>query len=114
MKLFIICVVQLHQSLNLTKRSVKYVIEAHYTPPTIIFRERKNFHSAIQNENETVAEWHSRVKKLALSCKFNDKLEAFVLDRFIMGINEKIFERLCEEDERLQSKKPYGKLSLWR
>ncbi|XP_046803806.1 uncharacterized protein K02A2.6-like [Lucilia cuprina] len=73
----------------------------HYTPPTIIFRERKSFHTAIQGEDETVAEWHARVKKLALACKFGVHLDAFVLDRFIMGINNKIFERLCEEDEKI-------------
>lgn len=77
------------------------LLKSHYTPPVIVFRERKSFHTAIQSENETVAEWHARVKKLALSCKFGDSLNAFVLDRFIMGINNKIFERLCEEDEKI-------------
>ncbi|XP_037822568.1 uncharacterized protein LOC119611148 [Lucilia sericata] len=77
------------------------LLKMHYTPPTIIFRERKSFHTAIQGEDETVAEWHAGVKKLALACKFGVHLDAFVLDRFIMGINNKIFERLCEEDEKI-------------
>ena len=77
------------------------LLKSHYTPPVIAFRERKSFHTAVQNENGTVAKWNARVKKLALSCKFGDNLNAFVLDRFTMGINNKIFERLCEEDEKI-------------
>lgn len=84
-----------------TYKELCRLLETHYTPPTIIFRERKNFHNAVQAEGETVSEWHARVKKLALSCRFGDTLSAFVLDRFIMGINNKIFERLCEEDEKI-------------
>lgn len=84
-----------------TYKELCELLKTHYTPPTIVFRERKNFHSATQSTDESVSEWHARVKKLALSCKFGENLAAFVLDRFIMGINNNIFERLCEEDERI-------------
>ena len=40
------------------------VLELHYAPPTIIFRERKNFHTSHQAEDESASEWHARVKKL--------------------------------------------------
>ncbi|XP_037930885.1 uncharacterized protein K02A2.6-like [Teleopsis dalmanni] len=84
-----------------TYKELCAILKTQYTPPTIIFRERKIFHSAVQSEIETVSEWYARVKKLALTCKFGENLSAFILDRFIMGIKNKIFERLCEEDENL-------------
>ena len=78
------------------------ILETHYTPPSIIFRERKLFHCARKEDNETISEWYARTKKLALNCKFGEHLNAFLLDRFVMGLPDKIFEKLCEEDEKLQ------------
>ncbi|XP_073831618.1 uncharacterized protein [Musca autumnalis] len=77
------------------------ILDTQYTPPTIVFSERKKFHVATKNESESVAEWYARVKSLALNCKFGDHLEAFVLNQFVMGLPNFIFERLCEEDEKL-------------
>ncbi|XP_055918303.1 uncharacterized protein K02A2.6-like [Eupeodes corollae] len=42
------------------------ILESHFTPPTIVYHERKNFHDAIRNENESVSTWYARIKKLAL------------------------------------------------
>ena len=47
------------------------------------------------------AEWYARVKKLVLSCKFGNNLDAFILNQFVMGLPDKIFEQMCKEDERL-------------
>lgn len=76
------------------------ILDTQYTPPTIVFSERKKFHVA--TKNESVAEWYARVKSLALNCKFGTHLEAFVLNQFVMGLPSQIFERLCEEDENLR------------
>ena len=48
-----------------------------------------------------MAEWYARVKTLALSCKFGVSLDAFVLNQFVLGLPNFMFERLCEEDESL-------------
>ncbi|XP_037932884.1 uncharacterized protein LOC119673539, partial [Teleopsis dalmanni] len=58
------------------------IIKSHYTPPTIILQERKKFHEAFKHERESVSEWFARVKKLALDSKFEEHLNAFILDRF--------------------------------
>lgn len=76
-------------------------LKSQYTPPTIIFRERKKFYSAEKSDGETVSTWFARIKKLALDCQFGNQLDAVVLDRFVCGMQGKIFERLCEEDETL-------------
>ena len=77
------------------------IMSFQYTPPTIVFTERKKFHVSTKLENESVAIWYARVKTLALNCKFGANLDAFVLNQFIMGLPSYIFERLCEEDEAL-------------
>lgn len=77
------------------------ILDTQYTPPTIVFSERKKFHVSTKSDSETVAEWYARVKTLALNCKFGANLDAFVLNQFVMGLPHFIFERLCEEDESL-------------
>lgn len=77
------------------------ILENHFTPPTIVFRERKIFHSAKKEDDETINQWFARIKKLALLCKFGDHLDAMILDQFIIGLPSKMFERLCEEDETI-------------
>lgn len=77
------------------------MLNQHYSPPVIIFRERRNFWDAKKGDNETVSIWYARVKKLAMECRFGPQLEKFVLNKFVTGFSGKIFERLCEEDEYL-------------
>lgn len=56
----------------------------------------------MQNIDETVSQWYARVKSLASKCRFR-ALDEYVRDRFIMGMvkEEKLFEKMCEEDETL-------------
>lgn len=56
----------------------------------------------IKRSDETVSQWYARVKSLALKCKFS-ALDEYVRDRFIIGMvdNDKLFDKMCEEDERL-------------
>lgn len=77
------------------------ILATHFSPPTIVFRERKNFHSAVKSNDETIAEWFAKIKLLALNCNFGDSLDAFVLDKFVVGLPDRIFERFCEETETL-------------
>lgn len=84
-----------------TFKELYKLLDTHYTPPVIIFHERRKFHQVVKNNAESVAEWYARVKRLALSCKFGDSLDAFVLQQFVMGLPDKIFERICQEDENL-------------
>lgn len=78
------------------------LLDVHYSPPVIIYRERLNFYSATKKSDETVTAWYARVKTLALKCKFTH-LDDSVRDRFVVGMasDEKIFDKLCEEDQNL-------------
>lgn len=97
----------LHSLCNPEKPSAKTfeelckLLETHYTPPTIVFHERKVFYTTIRNTDEPVSDWYARLKRLAINCKFGGQLDSFVLDKFIIGLPEKIYSRLCEEDENI-------------
>lgn len=53
------------------------MLETHYLPPVIIYRERLNFYTATKHTDETISQWYARVKSLALKCKFT-ALEEYV------------------------------------
>lgn len=76
-------------------------MENQYAPHVIIFSERKKFHAASKRDDETVVNWYARVKRLAIHCKFGANLEPFCVDKFVCGMSGKLFERLCEEDEKI-------------
>lgn len=66
---------------------------------TSVFRERVKFYTARQYANETIAQWYARLKKLSLDCRFGDRFEAVLLDRFVSGLRPgAILDRLCEEE----------------
>lgn len=90
-----------HKPITKTYKELSVILDTHYLPPVIIFRERLNFYTATKNPNESVTAWYARVKQLAFKCKF-DPLDDYIRDRFIIGMaNENIFDKLCEEDETL-------------
>lgn len=75
------------------------LLNTHYTPPVIVFYERKNFQKARRTENESIVQWFAKVKRLALKCKFDTHFDSYVRDKFIVDLPEKIFEKMCEESE---------------
>lgn len=77
------------------------LLDTLYTPVTNVLCERKTFYGSSKLEDEKVIEWFVRLKGLALNCKFGEHLDAIVLDQFILGLPDEIFERLCEEEEAL-------------
>lgn len=67
---------------------------------TSVFRERYSFYNARQMAGESIANWFARIKKLSIDCKFGERFDATLLDRFVSGLRPSpIFDRLCEEDE---------------
>lgn len=66
---------------------------------TSVFRERVKFYTARQYANESIAQWYARLKKLSLDCKFGERFDAVLMDRFVSGLRPgAILDRLCEED----------------
>ncbi|XP_055922719.1 uncharacterized protein K02A2.6-like, partial [Eupeodes corollae] len=81
---------------------LKDLLDTQYSIPVIVFRERRTFLEAKKSDTETASQWFARLKKLAKDCKFGQQLDAFVLNKFITGFEGKVFERLCEENEKLK------------
>lgn len=68
---------------------------------TVVFFERKVFFAANKSDSESVNNWYARCRKLATNCEFGSLLDSFLVSKFVTGLSGKIFEALCEEDEKL-------------
>lgn len=76
------------------------LLNKQFVKKTSVFRERVTFYNAKQMKDESIASWFARIKKLSVDCKFGERFDEILLDRFISGLRAKvILERLCEEDE---------------
>lgn len=84
---------------NKTYDQLCIIIETHFTTPKLIFQERRKFYEASKNDDENVTDYLLRLRTLAASCNFADRLENNIIDKFITGLSGKIYMRLCEEDE---------------
>lgn len=80
-----------------TYKELCEILDTHYTPPSIVFRERKIFHNAAKEDEETVSQWYGRIKRLAAKCEFGSHFDIMVLDQFVISLPNKIFDRICEE-----------------
>lgn len=74
------------------------MLTLHYTPPVIAFKERKMFYKATKLNEETSMEWIARLKLLASACGFGNRIQDILLDKYVTGLDGRIFDRLCEED----------------
>ena len=68
---------------------VKY-LKDHYHPEPIVIAERHRFWTAHQGENEGVAEYIVRLKKLASTCSFGTFLDDALRDRLVSGLHPKL------------------------
>lgn len=69
---------------------------------TSVYRERMKFYNAKQFAHESISQWFARLKKLSIDCRFGNRFEAVLLDRFICGLRSSaILDRLCEAEKKL-------------
>lgn len=94
-------------------KEVCQILQSQYTPPVIVFKERKAFHMSAMKGEESVSDWFARVKQLSLNCHFGEQLEHFVLNQFVMGLTDRLFERMCEEDEKITIETAVRKALIW-
>lgn len=77
------------------------VMETYFTPPIVVYRERKSFYAALRCVDESASDWLVRISSLASNCRFGSSLEVMVVDKFVTGQDGRNFERICEEEEDL-------------
>lgn len=64
---------------------------------TTCVRYRRQFHTATKDPHETVSKWFCRLKKLAEPCQFESDLNNFLLDRFLIGLDDDLLNELCQQ-----------------
>lgn len=80
------------------------VLEEHFTPPINVFGERKVFFAAVKLDGETANEFCARLKGLAVNCEFETHLEHNLVNKFVTSVNEKCFEKFCDQKKDLALK----------
>lgn len=76
------------------------ILDQHYTPPIIAYEERRRFFSAQKSGDESTGKWLVRLKFAASACDFINNIENVLLDKHIMGLDGRAFDRLCEENHK--------------
>lgn len=75
------------------------LLQEHFSPKISIYRERIKFYSTTQGQAESVSEWHARIKKLAVNCKFGAILDQVLCDKFVTGMRSGfVLDKMCEQD----------------
>lgn len=74
------------------------MLSSFYTPPVVSFKERKQFYAAKKDTDETIVQYVARLKFLAGSCDFGNRIESILMDKFVTSLDGRIFDRLCEEN----------------
>lgn len=66
------------------------LLQNHFDPEPIVIAERHKFWTACQEENESVADFVVRLKKLSSTCSFGTFLEEALRDRLVSGLHHKM------------------------
>ncbi|XP_062551569.1 uncharacterized protein LOC134216781 [Armigeres subalbatus] len=92
---------------NKTYEELCQLLAEHFTPTTVVHRERRMFFSAKRGEHgpENVNMWIARIKRLSANCKFGNHLEHNLTNKFICGLVGRALDRICEEDENVTFEK---------
>lgn len=69
---------------------LKTLLQTHFEPPPIVIAERHKFWTASQGENEKVADYVVRLKRLASTCNFGGFLDEALRDRLVSGLHQKM------------------------
>ncbi|KAL0860168.1 hypothetical protein ABMA27_010475 [Loxostege sticticalis] len=82
------------------ERTVHRHIGEHFKVKKNVTVERHKFFTRGQFENESIDQYIFELRKLALSCEFNDLMEDLIKDRLVCGVNDAgIRERLLREEK---------------
>ncbi|KAL0867464.1 hypothetical protein ABMA27_008251 [Loxostege sticticalis] len=83
-----------------TQQQVIDILDEHFKVKKNVTVERHKFFTRGQFENESIDQYIFELRKLALSCEFNDLMEDLIKDRLVCGVNDAgIRERLLREEK---------------
>ena len=74
------------------------ILTEQFAPKISVFKERREFYAMTQGELEPVNIYFAKLKKKAVHCKFGNRLQDTIRDKFVTGLNPgPILDRVCEE-----------------
>ena len=77
------------------------ILKKQFSPKVAVYKERLEFYSLSQGENETVNQWYARIKSKAVKCKFGEFLDQVLKNKFVSGLRPgPILDRVYEEDHK--------------
>ena len=71
---------------------VTNILKAHFEPTPVIITERFQFNQRNQGVGESVTEYVAELKRLAVHCDFQDRLEDALRDRLLCGLRRLLSE----------------------
>lgn len=75
------------------------LLKKQYSPVISVYAERIKFYESRQSETDTVTDWLTRLRSLAVNCAFADHLDFALKDKFITGTRKgPILDKLLELD----------------
>lgn len=74
------------------------LMKSYYTPPEVVYKQRKMFYAAAKSSEESVVQWMVHIKFLAAACNFGNTIDSRILDKFVTSFDGRTFDRLSEED----------------
>ena len=64
------------------------LLQTHYKPKNLDVAGTYRFHSCVQTEVESIAEYSARLGRLASDCNFGTSLQKVLRDQFVSGIRD--------------------------
>lgn len=69
--------------------------------PIEYFSQRREFYNAKKNCNESIMQWYNRLLSLAQQSNFGSASDAFLLEKFVFGLDDEYVSRLAMELEAI-------------
>ncbi|XP_015123814.1 uncharacterized protein LOC107045918 isoform X2 [Diachasma alloeum] len=81
------------------------ILKEQFAPKISAFKERVEFYSLMQKDDESMSDWFARIKNKAIHCKFGATLDDKIKDKFITGLlRGPILDKMCEQDTTMSLK----------
>lgn len=71
------------------------------TIPIEFIESRRIFFNSMKNNDETIDEWFERIEILAKNCGFSHNLHLFLFNKFIAGLDDGNFIKVCAQSDEL-------------
>ena len=76
------------------------LLQGHFKPKRIEVAESFKFHRCLQAEDESVAAYSTRLRRMAATCNFGAFLDRNLRDQFVGGVKSKDTQRKLLEEDR--------------